>query len=177
MRKITYDIAISIDGFIAGSDQSVGSFLFEGEHVTDYYERLKAYDAVIMGRSTYEMGYQFGLKPGAKAYPHMQHYIYSKTIPVSSNDQVTVVREDFKNHMLSLKNQNGGTIYLCGGGQLAGFALENKLLDQVIIKVNPIILGRGIKLFETEFKSYSLLSKDHKIYKNGVVVSTYEIKY
>src|SRR5262245_15165080 len=57
MRRIVYDVAASLDGFVSHSDGSVEGFLADGEHVTDYLQRLAGYDTVLMGRSTYEWGY------------------------------------------------------------------------------------------------------------------------
>ena len=62
MRKIKYHVATTLDGFIARRDHTVGGFVEAGEHVTDYLDSLKNdYDVVLMGRRTYEFGFQFGV--------------------------------------------------------------------------------------------------------------------
>ncbi|MEM9360868.1 MAG: deaminase, partial [Pseudomonadota bacterium] len=71
MQPIVYDIAISLDGFIAGPGGDISQFDSGGPVVRDYEERLQAYAAAIMGRQTYEFGYQYGLRPGQNPYPHM----------------------------------------------------------------------------------------------------------
>src|SRR5262249_26567871 len=62
MRKLKYYVASTVDGFIGHEDGSVNGFLEQGEHVTDYLESLKTwFDVVLMGRKTYEFGFQFGV--------------------------------------------------------------------------------------------------------------------
>ena len=77
MRELIYDVAMTVDGFICHTDGSADGFVPEGEHLTEYLARLETYDTVVMGRKTYEFGYQFGLEPGKRAYAHMAHYIFS----------------------------------------------------------------------------------------------------
>ena len=96
MRSIVYDFAMTLDNFICREDGSIGGFLPDGDHVSDYMERLEQYDTVIMGRKTYEFGYQFGLKPGDRAYAHMEHYIVSSTLKLAS-DQLNIVENFVEN--------------------------------------------------------------------------------
>ena len=98
MRKLVYYAACSLDGFIAREDGSFDFALPDGEHLQDLMRRFpetfpghlrgtlgvtapnQCFDTVLMGRATYEWGYQYGLTPGALAYPHMRHYVFSKTL-------------------------------------------------------------------------------------------------
>ncbi len=175
MRQIVYDIAVSIDGYIAGPEHTIEGFLQDGEHVRDYFDRLKSYDTVIMGRNTYEFGYKYGLKPGERAYPHMRHYLFSRSLPFGTNDQVTVVRDGWLEQITDLKSEPGSEIYLCGGGQFAGLLLENRLIDKLILKVNPIVLGSGIRLFEAEHKPQKWRLVNEKAFDYGARVVTYEL--
>ena len=65
MRKIIYYVATSLDGFISGTSGDIDGFVLGGEGVDQYLEDLQAFDTVIMGKNTYEFGYQYGLKPGS----------------------------------------------------------------------------------------------------------------
>jgi dihydrofolate reductase len=90
MRKLIYYIAISTDGFIAESDGSFDVFPMQGEHITDliadYPETMPAparaalnitapnrvFDAVLMGKATYDMGAKHGL---TNPYPQLDQYV------------------------------------------------------------------------------------------------------
>jgi dihydrofolate reductase len=81
MRKLVYHVGTSLDNYISREDGSVEGFLWEGDHVDDYVASLKAYDTVLMGKTTYEWGIKFGgLEPGQTAYPWMKNYVFSKTL-------------------------------------------------------------------------------------------------
>jgi dihydrofolate reductase len=72
-RKLVYYIAMTVHHYIAREDESVVGFLAEGHHIPDYLESLQAYDTVLMGRRTYEWGYQWRAIPSepSPTYGHM----------------------------------------------------------------------------------------------------------
>ncbi|MBK6266205.1 dihydrofolate reductase [Marivirga sp. S37H4] len=177
MRKIIYYIATSVDGFISGQDGDVSGFLFEGSGVNQYINDLKSFDTVIMGRKTYEAGYQFGLKPGQAPYPQMNHYIFSSQLVLDNPDEkVSVCKPDIE-LIKELKKVKGTDIYLCGGGDFAGWLLEAELIDILKIKLNPLLLGNGVRLFGNSSKKYALKALEGKKYDYGLQILTYEIKY
>src|SRR5688500_5975210 len=112
MRRLIYDVAVSIDGFISHADGSVDGFAPTGPHVTEYLQRLQGYDTVVMGRVTYEWGYAFGLVAGKRAYPHMRHYIFSQTLQVGDAAEIEVVRDGEVALIEKLKREPGSDIYL-----------------------------------------------------------------
>jgi dihydrofolate reductase len=179
MRPMIYYVATTVDHYIAHEDESVHGFLAEGHHIPDYLNSLSDFDTVLMGRSTYEWGFQYGAQPGqpSPTYPHMMHYIFSRTLPDYQHPQVKVIREDAATVVRDIKQQDGKPIYLCGGGNFAGFLLENELIDELILKVNPVIFGEGIPLFGNSRKMVSLSLLDAKIYNNGVAFMHYQIAY
>lgn len=177
MSQIIYYVAISIDGFIAGPDDDASGFTAAGEGVARYLEDLKSFKTVIMGRRTYEFGYKYGLEPGQPAYPHMQHYIFSKTLKFENqSEQITICNIDLE-FIKDLKETSKSDIYLCGGGQFAGWLLENELIDLLKIKLNPLILGGGIRLFGNSIKQYELKLIDSQIFDDGLAIHTYHIGY
>ncbi|QUS56073.1 dihydrofolate reductase family protein [Pseudovibrio brasiliensis] len=168
MRRVIYDVAVSRDGFIAGPNGDVSIFPHTGEHVDAYNERLSTYDTVIMGRHTYEFGYQFGLPAGAKAYPHMRHLIFSEGIQLPQDAEVETIRADFVARVEELKNEQGGDIYLCGGGMFAGLLAESNLIDVLRLKVAPVVCGGGTPLFANVSERIDLTCLSSKHYESGV---------
>ncbi len=146
MGTVTYDVAVSIDGFISGAGDDVSQFPVEGDHVDAYLERMSEYDAVIMGRKTYEFGYQYGLEPGQAPYPNMDHFIVSTTLQVPPDAAVGTIAANAIEQLTKLKDRYR-SIYLCGGGELAGLLLEQDFIDRLCLKVAPVVLGQGVKLF------------------------------
>ncbi|MHA3914427.1 dihydrofolate reductase family protein [Halovulum sp. GXIMD14793] len=173
MRHIIYDVAVSLDGYIAASDGDFSAFPLEGDHVAAYQARLQTYDTVLMGRATYEVGYRFGLPPGAKAYPHMDHHIFSQSLSLPEGAEVQVHRDDWLSVVDGLRQAKGGDIYLCGGGQFAGFLEQHGRIDLLRLKRAPILLGQGIPLFAGMRETKLLQLTDAKVYDSGVVYSEY----
>ncbi|NEQ21716.1 MAG: dihydrofolate reductase [Microcoleus sp. SIO2G3] len=174
MRKLKYYVAISVDNFIAHEDGSWDGFLTEGQAVTDYLESLKTwFDTVLMGRKTYEVGLKIGV---TNPYPHLKQYVFSRTMKESPDENVELVCENIVELVTQLKNQTGKDIYLCGGADLATTLFAENLIDEIILKLNPVLLGSGIPLFKGVIKQTSLELTDSKIYKNGVLLLFYRVK-
>jgi len=177
MRKIIYYIATSVDGFIAGPGDDIGGFAHQQELVDKYMADLKDFDMVIMGRRTYEFGYAYGLKPGQLAYPHMRHYIFSKTLNFENAHEKLAICDLDINIIKDLKETSETDIYLCGGGKFAGWLLNNELIDVLKIKLNPVLLGKGIQLFSEVEKQYKLELKESEAFPDGFFIKTYAIIY
>lgn len=174
-RKLTYYIAVSVDNYIAHSDGSVDGFLTEGQHILDYIQSLDNYDAVIMGKNTYQWGFDHGITPGQPVplYAHMKQYVMSKSMPESGHPDLQIVRQDPAKFVADLKTQHGGNIYLCGGGRLAGHLLKHQLIDSIILKVNPVLFGQGIPLFANTDKPLDLSLCSCKVYPTGAMMLEY----
>jgi dihydrofolate reductase len=173
MRTLTYYVATSIDGFIAHQDGSWDGFLGEGQHVTDYIESLQWFDTVVMGRKTYEVGLKQGV---TDPYPHMESYVFSRTLGTSPDARVQVVAENPEERVRQLKQAPGGKIYLCGGAELAATLFTAELVDEVMLKFSPFLMGTGIPLFSHVIPQTALQLIDSKIYDNGVVWLHYRVQ-
>lgn len=177
MRNIIYYVAMSLDGYITGPNESYNGYVGEGSGLEQYLHDLKLFDTVIMGKNTYEFGFKFGNKPGMPAYEHMDHYIFSNTASYpNKHEQVKIVKRDIS-VINELKNGQGTDIYLCGGGIFAGWVLENKLIDILKIKLSPVILGDGIPLFVNTNSRVNLELIDHVVHDYGLIFLTYRINY
>jgi dihydrofolate reductase len=177
MRKIVYYVASSLDGFISGPDNDIEGFVSGGDGVNKYLNDLAAFDTVIMGRNTYEFGYKYGLKPGQAPYANMTHYIFSNSLAFETQAENLHIKPLEINELKRLKSTHGTDIYLCGGGQFAGWLLEHEQIDYLKIKLNPLILGAGIRLFGNSVKKYLTELLDTNVYDNGLQIMTYRIRY
>jgi dihydrofolate reductase len=173
MRKLKYHVATTADGFIARTDGSFDCFPMEGEHVADYLDSLKSYGTVLMGRRTYEVGLKAGV---TDPYPYLKSYVFSRTMGDSPDERVEVVAEDTVAVVRRLKDEPGKDIYLCGGAELATGLFKADLIDEVILKVNPLLLGSGIPLMSDIGRSIDLELINSKVYESGVVLLSYRVK-
>lgn len=177
MKKIIYHIACSVDGFIADPKGDFSMFIQEGEHAEAFYKHLNNYDTVLMGANTYEIGLHHGLALGDPAYPNLRHYIVSSRFSFPETESVKRISTQIETNIHQLKQTPGKDIWLCGGGQLANTLLKAKLIDELILKVNPLVLGTGLPLFADLHKTYSLKLTQSKTYNNGIIENHYTLNY
>lgn len=174
MKQIVYYVASSLDGFISGPNGEVEGFIMQGESVDHYRAELKFFNTVIMGRTTYESGYRCGLQPGQPVYPHMDHYIFSGTLKFDNPAEKVHVKKLSLDAITELKENSKTDIYLCGGGMFAGWLLNNGLIDILKIKLNPLILGNGIKLFANCDRLHVPVLIDNSSFDDGIQILTYK---
>lgn len=179
MRKVVYYVASSIDGFISGMNDDVSGFVSEGSGVAQYLNDLDAFDTVIMGRNTYEFGYAYGVQPGqpSPVYAKMTHYIFSDSLTFETKSEQVHVKKMRIDEIDRLKQMEGSVIYLCGGGQFAGWLLDNQRIDILKLKVSPVLLGQGVKLFGESKKEVQLDLVDSERHDRGLQIMTYAIQY
>lgn len=70
-----------------------------------------------------------------------------------------------------LKVEDGGGIWLAGGGHLA--AELRTEIDELVIKRNPIVLGAGVPLFDGSFEPQPFERVSSRSFDTGVVVEVY----
>lgn len=145
-RKVILYIAMSLDGYIAGLDDDLG-FLSNVEKDGEdygYHDFTSAVDTVIMGRKTFDKVLSFGF-----GNPHQEKELFVITRkprpPVSTEKYYSGSLVELVHH---LKVEEGKHIYCDGGAEIVHELLKNKLLDEMIISVIPILLGDGVRLFK-----------------------------
>jgi dihydrofolate reductase len=191
MRELTYYVACSVDGFIARKDGSYDGFSQDDEYLADLFASFpetvpshlrgvmgisaenKWFDTVLMGRKTYEVGLNVGV---ANPYPYLKQYLFSRSMKESPDEQVELVSEGAIALVQRLKDEAGKGIWLCGGANLAATLFAENLIDRLILKVNPFVMGSGIPLFSGAIAQTALELADSKICKNGVATLHYSVR-
>lgn len=177
MRKIVYYVASSLDGYISGPNDAIEGFVSGGSGVEQYLRDLQAFDIALMGRNTYEFGYKYGMQPGQAPYPHMEHYIFSTTLQLADPAPNIHIQPLDVAFIQNLKQSPGNDIYLCGGGQFAGWMLDHELIDVLKIKMNPLILGEGVPIFGSSTKVVQPQLTEQTSHDQGLQILTYAMKY
>jgi dihydrofolate reductase len=176
MKKIIYYVASSLDGYIAGKNDDISKFILQGKGVEKYQSDLANFGTVIMGRKTYEFGFKYGLKPGQPAYPNMEHYIFSNSLKIDNLSEFVKIEKLSVDKVKGIQQNAKTDIYLCGGGEFAGWLLENGLIDQLKFKLNPVVLGSGTKLFGSSTASESWELIERESFFDGLQILTYDKK-
>jgi len=173
MRKVVLYIATSLDGYIAGVNDSLEwLFRVEGEGDNGYSEFYETVDTILMGRKTYEQ--ILVLEKGKFPYQNKKCYVFSQSI-TGSDENVEFVHKDIVSFVNELKEQSGKNIWMEGGGELLHFFLKEKLIDEIRVTIAPAIIGKGIPLFKEGDYAMDLLLKGMKKY-NQFVELQYDVK-
>ncbi len=172
MRALKYYVASTLDGFIAHEDGSFDGFAHDEAVVADFFASFSTFGTVLMGRKTYDVGLQQGV---TSPYPMMEQVVFSRSLTESPDPAVTLVRENGVEFVKTLKHQEGKPIWLCGGADLASQLFIQGLIDEVILKLNPLVFGKGIPLFAPGIAPTSLELKEQKVYPCGVMVLHYAL--
>lgn len=172
MRKIKYHCAMSLDGYVARKDGSWDGFLMHGPHVADFVRSIPQHDVALLGRKTYEVGLKQGVK---NPYPTLKTYVFSRTLLASPDPNVTLVGNGAFDVVRGLKARDGKDIWLVGAGELAATLMAHDLVDEVSVKLNPIMLGEGISVVAHLPHLVRFQLVESRPYDNGVVLLTYRV--
>jgi dihydrofolate reductase len=168
MRKLKVFVACSIDGFIAdenGSLDFLETVQAEGEDY-GYAEFCKDVDTVIIGRKTYDTLVGMNIP-----FPHegLMCYVFTHTRK-SETRHVKFITEDPVVFALGLKSQRGGSIYCDGGGSIITQLVAGRMVDELVISVIPVLLGKGTRLFQEHPSLKKELELVHsRAFKSGLV--------
>ena len=172
LRKLKYHVNVSVDGFILSNGEGFDAFP-QGDDATQYLQSLHAYGIALMGRRTYEAGLQTGIED---PYPHLMSYVFSRTLGMRHGSQVEVVSGDAAQWVRGLKTCPGKDLYLCGGAQLAASLFKARLIDEVILKVSPVLRGSGRRLLSGLDTDIALVCESSTAYDDGVVMLAYRVQ-
>jgi dihydrofolate reductase len=171
MRRIRYQVASSLDAFIAGPNGEYDWIINDPE--IDFKEIWSHFDTLLMGRRTFEVTLSQG---GDGTWPGTKSVVVSRTLRQEDYPGVTIVANP-EEAVPRLRSQPGKDIWLFGGGALFGSLLEARLVDTVEVAVIPVLLGGGIPLLPPPARQVKLELTHSKVYKTGIVSLEYTIRY
>jgi Dihydrofolate reductase len=171
-RKLVLFIASSLDGYIATEDHNLDWLLsVEGEGDNGYSKFYDTVDTILMGRITYDwiMEHEKGDFP----YKGKECYVFSGSRK-NGNEHVSFISEEVVPFIKELKDRDGKNIWLVGGGNLISTFIQEKLIDEMIVTIAPVLLGKGIPLFQNNnFQTALSLKEVHHF--NQFVELHYEV--
>jgi dihydrofolate reductase len=142
MRLVRYNVAASLDGFIADAN---GAFdWIPDDPAVDFAALFANVDTVLLGRRSWELvegGTETPWPPGTRVY------VFSRTLGQAPREGVRLVADDAAGVVARLRAEPGsGDIWLFGGGELAGALFAAGQVDRVEVTVVPVMLGAGVPL-------------------------------
>ena len=140
MTKVLVYVASSLDGYIAREDGSIDWLPEPSE--SGYGAFYKSIDTVIMGKTTYDQVLTFGVYP----YKGKKSFVFSKTR--QNSDENAEFVSDVEKFVKDGFPGAGENIWLVGGAKIIASFLKQGVVDEIIITKIPVLLSKGIHLFQ-----------------------------
>lgn len=185
MGKIILDVAVTLDGFISGPNGEIDWLVKDEEK--DFgdilAEILIGVDAIFYGRVSYCLwgNYQPAdnartrLKKSYQLLHSKKKYVFSKTMKSDGNHAI-FINSDIEKNILAIKQKTKGNIWLYGGGKLITSIMNLDLVDVYRLAVHPVIIGKGIPLFNAISNRIQLNLTHTEQSKSGVILLNYKAK-
>jgi dihydrofolate reductase len=188
--KLTASMMITLDGVYqgpGGRDEDTRGGIDRGGWVAahadeeswpwllEWFERA---DAFLLGRKTFDIWEPYW--PEHDAGDAVSHginlkpkYVPSTTRTESAWQNTHFIGGDLEAKVSELKAQPGNELQVHGSGVLLRWLLERDLVDELNLRVSPVILGEGLRLFPESGPSHDLELVESKTFPGGITILTY----
>lgn len=186
MRKVVVQLMVSVDGFFEGPDHDLSWHRVDEELHAFFNEQLAAKSVFLEGRATYELMEAFWptadedpanpptMREFAGIWRSVQKLVFSRSgIDVGPNAELR--SEVDADEIRALKGQPGGDMTL-GGPDLVETFRRLGLVDEYLLFVAPVVVGKGRRLFESADHPTDLELVETRAFGNGVVMLRYAVR-
>jgi dihydrofolate reductase len=168
MRRVVLFIATSLDGYIARKDGSIDWLFDDADY--GYAAFYASIDTVLVGRRTYEQALGFGV---GDPFEGKRTIVFTRTRS-GRHDRAEFTAEDPAALVARLRDEPGADIWLVGGAELVAAFVRERLIDEFVISIHPLLMGAGIPLFAPGAPETPLRSARAETFASGLVQLTYE---
>lgn len=167
MRKIILNVAVSLDGYLAGPNGEYDWCLTDADYGMTAF--LNSVDATIMGARSYRLLLEYG-----PPYPEFTNFVFSRSEKSAAFPNVKLLSGDIPALVRDLKKEDGKNIWLFGGAEIIGILAEHDLIDEYMLSVHPVSLGGGLPLFGKSGRRKYFERVDSIAYPSGLVQLIYK---
>ncbi|MCF7804527.1 MAG: dihydrofolate reductase family protein [Candidatus Marinimicrobia bacterium] len=187
MRKIIVLTFLSLDGVMQapgskGEDPS-GDFDLEGWTVPYFDDVLgdemgkqmtPPFD-LLLGRKTYDIFASYWPHQNDNPFEEAKKYVVSNDDSLNTDWEGTIqIQDDVVAEIEKLKQQDGPTLQVHGSSNLIQTLFTNDLADELWLKIYPVTLGKGKRLFRDGTIPAAFELKDSKVSPSGVIIASYK---
>jgi dihydrofolate reductase len=180
MRKLIMWNMVTLDGFFEGPEKWELDWHNDvwGEELERFsIEQLKSADLLLFGRVTYEgMANYWASAQGevADLMNGISKVVFSRTLEKAEWNNTQVIGTDAEGQVARLKQQPGKDILIFGSADLSSTLMQNNLIDEYRLGMNPIVLGGGGPLFKPSPHRMRMRLLEARPLKAGCVILRYQ---
>jgi len=185
MRNLIFFMHTSLDGFVAGLNGEM-DWIKVDEEMFDFVATMtEQADTALYGRVTYEMMQSYWPKAGEQPnaskhdiehstwYNRVSKVVLSRTMKETGLQNTTVINDQLSEKINSIKHRGDKNILIFGSPRASQSLLNQGLIDEFWLFVNPIILGQGMPLFKNITGTTKLKFVESKTFTCGVIALHY----
>ena len=183
MRKLKLQMQITVDGFVAGPQGELDWMIWNMDEglLAFINELTDSSDTILLGRKMTEGFINYWEKvvtqpenpeyAFARKMVDIPKVVFSKTTPSVAGQNIRVENRPLVAAVSELKSANGKDIIVYGGATFVSSLIENRLIDELNLFVNPVAIAEGLPIFRS--RSPLKLSRS-TAFASGIVVNRYE---
>lgn len=187
MRKVIVFNSISIDGYYAGDNNETDWFVHDPEVNKAAHEMMNP-DSILFGRATYQMFESYWphvaknpqapqeMKTMANELNEMTKVVFSKTLKEVTWVNSKLFNSNLEEEVKKLKEARGRDITIFGSGTIIQQFANEGLIDEYLLAVTPVIIGKG-KSFFKNVKENKLELIETRSFKSGMVLLHYRTNH
>jgi dihydrofolate reductase len=186
VRRLTYAMNVSLDGYVAAPGDDLGWSAPSDELFGWWSDRVAATGLALYGRRLWEgmSSYwptaheQPGVTPDRLEYARrwlaMEKVVFSSTLTALDGD-ARLATGDAAAEMARLKAEDGGPIDV-GGATLAATAMRAGLVDEYVLVTHPVLIGAGRPFFAGLDAWVDLELQETRPFPDGVLLTRYAVR-
>ena len=196
MRKLVVGAFVTLDGVMqapGGPDEDRDGGFEHGGWSFPYWDAVMSplivqqmleTDILLLGRRTYEIfaaHWPYSDDPGAEPLNKATKHVASTTLKELEWENSKLIEGEVPEGVLALKQEDGPELQVHGSANLIQTLLEHGLIDEFRLKIYPLVLGNGERLFDGGTVPAGLEVVSSQASSTGVIMATYrsgaQIKY
>ena len=182
MRKLKLQMQMTVDGYVAGPQGQLDWMTFEMDDrlLAFINEMIDTSDTILLGRKMTPgfVDYWEGVlgKPQSPEHAFAQKMVgtpkvvFSRTVDHMNGKNVRVEQGDLVEAVNRLKRQTGNDLIVYGGATFVSSLVDQGLIDELHLFVNPVAIGDGMRVFQGR---RPLALTRSTSYPCGIVVNAY----
>lgn len=188
MRKINVLTFLSLDGVMqapGGPEEDTSGGFEYGGWTVPYFddfsgkimsEQMSESADLLLGRKTFEIfaSYWPQHESGWPGINKMTKYVVSNTLTNHEWQNTVFLKGNIVEEIRKLKEQDGPDLHVYGSGNLVQTLMKYDLVDEFWLKIFPVTLGRGKRLFAEGTIPAAFALEDAKISPKGVIIANYK---
>ncbi|CAH2404615.1 dihydrofolate reductase family protein [Mesorhizobium escarrei] len=174
MSKVVLYIATSLDGFVAGENDDI-SWLFQFNDVDYGYDAFfSRIGAIVEGRRAYDLEIKHGWEHAHPVSTFVLSHSQPERKPLRSD--IVFTDDDIADVLRRAKQVSDKDVWIEGGANVAQQFIKRRMVDEIVLSIAPVLLGRGISLFGDAGEQLNLSLGEVRRFDKGLVQLCYDFQ-